>query len=64
MSSPVGTYAVGIGLAAARRMAAYTHTHAMVICENIERLVGTLSGPLQAARIGIAKKSEDGAAAN
>ena len=45
------------------RMAAYTHTHAMVICENIERLVGTLSGPLQAARIGIAKKSEDGAAA-
>ena len=45
------------------RMAAYTHVHAMVICENIERLVGTLDGPLQAARIGIAKKGEDGAAA-
>ena len=44
------------------RMAAYTHVHAMVICENIERLVGTLDGPLQAARIGIAKKGEDGAA--
>ena len=46
------------------RMAAYGHTHAMVICENIERLAGTLSGPLQAARIGIPKKGADSATDN
>ena len=35
------------------RMAAVAHTHAMVICENIERLSGVKEGPLQAAHIGI-----------
>ena len=50
--------------AGGERMAAYTHVHAMVICENIERLVGTLSGPLQAARLGIPKKGADGATDN
>jgi len=39
------------------RMAAYAHMHALVICENIERLVGTLDGPLQAAHIGMPTKN-------
>ena len=34
-------------------MAAVAHTHAMVICENIERLSGVKEGALQAAHIGI-----------
>ena len=35
------------------RMAGYAHGHAFLICENIERLAGTKSGPLQAMHIGI-----------
>ena len=46
------------------RMAGFAHAHAFLICENIERLTGTKSGPLQAAHIGvpIENKGVDGAA--
>ena len=44
-SSPVGTYAVGIGLAAASGWRLIRTGTPFLICENIERLAGTLERP-------------------